>query len=1111
MVKLHRVLLVLFLLLPLSAFAQSADQEVVSVVDSPDPVTPGATLTYTVTVRNNGPDAAVNGGVNINLPGAVTHTTDVAPAGWSCNWLGNSGTCSTPSFPAGTTEVITVNATVGSHLAASPDQAIQANFSRSGTTTDPLPGNDTKSATTQVDSPQVDVSVGATDSPDPVGVDGNVTYSVTVSNAGPDTANSVNFNVVPHSSLRFVSSNQPAGWSCTFPAVGAINATFTCSRATWAPGSDNFTIVFSANDEQFGINDTAFQTNFNVNSGSNETDHTDNSVTLTTAYVTPDADVTVTVTDAPDPVAPDGNITYTVTVGNNGPDAAPNITLNSFGGNNLRFVSASVPAGWNCTLPAANAQTAGWTCTLPAGLAVGASSVLTFVLQAAQDFNGVNDGTILFGFSANSTIADPVAANNSETESTGYSTADADIHVAVTDSPDPVSADGNITYTVTVGNNGPDTAPSITLNSFGGNNLRFQSATVPAGWNCTLPSAGTQTTSLTCTLPGGMVSGDSDVFTFVMQADDALLGVADGTILFGFSANSTIADPVPANNSETESTAYDNPNADLGVGASDSPDPASPANNLITYTGGVSSAGPDTASDVTLTIPLAAGLLFQSLNGPAGFACTTPAVGANGTITCTDASVEFGANVPFTLVVQVDPALYCGPDALFQQQFLIGSPTNDPNAANNTVTVNTSFDTRSSDLSVTNTDTPDPVLTGGTITYTQTITNNGPDDSAQTTFLQSVPAGTTFQQIIAEPSWLCVTPTTGGTGMISCARPGMVAGSTNVFTLIVNVTAPTGTTIVSTVTADDCADDPNTTNNTSSTSTTVGTVTSADLSIAKTTAATNVAAGSTFTYTITVSNAGPDAATNVTMQDNLPAGLVFESLTVPAGFICGSVPAPGATGLIDCQAATLASGASAVFTLTVRATGTSGTVVNNATVSSLTSDPDSGNATGNAPGVVLGPASADVSIVKVTPATNAPTGSTLTYTITVSNAGPSPATGVVVTDTLPAGLQLISATPSQGTCNAVNPISCNIGTLNNGANATVTIQALVTATSGTITNTASVTAAEGDADGGDNASSTPPIPVGPAAEGAAIPTLSEWMLMLLAAMLGIVAVVKMRS
>jgi uncharacterized repeat protein (TIGR01451 family) len=62
------------------ALAQSADQEVISVVDSPDPVAPGSTLSYMVTFRNNGPDSAVNGGININLPLAVTYLAAVTPA-----------------------------------------------------------------------------------------------------------------------------------------------------------------------------------------------------------------------------------------------------------------------------------------------------------------------------------------------------------------------------------------------------------------------------------------------------------------------------------------------------------------------------------------------------------------------------------------------------------------------------------------------------------------------------------------------------------------------------------------------------------------------------------------------------------------------------------------------------------------------------------------------------------------------------------------------------------------------------------------------------------------------------------------------------------------------
>ncbi|HEX6084139.1 MAG TPA: IPTL-CTERM sorting domain-containing protein [Thermoanaerobaculia bacterium] len=1241
--KNFRRLLFVLLLVPMAAFAQSADQEVVSVVDSPDPVTPGSTLSYTVTIRNNGPDPATNGGLNINLPLAVTHTTDVVPAGWTCFWAGSNGTCSTPSFASGVTAVLTINTTVNSSLAAFPDQSISANFFPSGTTPDPNNANNAKGATTQVDSPQVDLSVTATDSPDPVFPDGNVTYNVTVTNGGPDTASSVNFNVVPNSSLRFVSSTQPAGWSCTLPAVGAVNATFTCSRATWAPGSDNFVVVFSANDEQFGINDTTFQTSFSVNaSASNETDNPDNTTTLTTTYTTPDADISVAVVDSPDPVFPDGNITYTVTVTNNGPDAAPSLTLSSFGANNLRFQSATVPAGWNCTLPAAGTQTTSLTCTAPGGAPSGASSVLTFVMQADDALLGINDGTILFGFTATSPISDPNGANNSETESTAYTTPDADIAVSVSDSPDPVFPDGNITYTVTVTNNGPDAAPSLTLSSFGANNLRFQSATVPAGWNCTLPAAGTQTTSLTCTAPGGAPSGASSVLTFVMQADDALLGVNDATILFGFTATSPVSDPNGANNSETESTAYVTPDADISVAVSDSPDPVGPdgnitytvtvanagpdtapsvtlssfgANNLrfqsatvpagwnctlpaagtqttsltctlpggmasggsslltfvmqaddalignadttiqfgftatspiadpngannsetestlydvananlgvtaadapdpvaagsnLTYTGTVTNAGPDTATNVTFTFPMSPSLLYVSHTGPAGFTCTTPAAGVNGTITCTIASLPSGASLPYTIVTQVNPALNNGPDGIIEQDIFIGSATNDPTPANNEVTLFTNYTTPDADISVTNSDSPDPVAPGGTIVYTQTITNNGPDTATNVTFTQTTPAGTVLQSFTQPAGWSCTTPPAGGTGTINCTKGTMVA--TESATFLVAVLVSGGGPISSTVTGDSDTYDPDPLDNSATATTNVAAGSTADLSITKTTPATSAPAGSLITYTIALTNNGPDAATNPVMTDALPSSLLFRSITTPAGFTC-TTPAFRTTGTITCNAATLANGATATFTLVTEVAAGSGTVSNTATAGSDTPDGNGGNSGSTSSPVAIGPSSADLTITKTTPTTTATAGTNITYTITVSNAGPSTATNVVVNDTLPAGLQFVSATPSQGTCNAASPVVCNLGNILTGANATITLVAQATGATTSVTNTA--TATSPDATGPDTAT-TPAIPVTPGgpSEVAAIPTLSEWMLIVMAGLLGLVALMKSRA
>ncbi len=1102
----RRILPLLFVCLAtLAAFGQ-ADQAIV-VSDSPDPVIPGNNLTYTIDVTNNGPNAAANGGANISLASSLVPVSVTKPAHFNCTALAQFMTCNTPSFAAGETAQIVLVVQVPPHLLNFPDGNFTSNFSTSGGGPDPVGGNNSVNVTTNYDSPQVDLSVAVADSPDPVTPNNDITYTVDVANAGPNTATNVNFNSFNTGSLRFQSVNEPLGWSCTEPAVGAT-PTFTCTTASFAPGTVQFTVVVRADSTVLGINDGTVQTNFSVNGTGNDTNNANNSETESTGYVTPDANITVAVTDSPDPVFPDGNITYTVTVGNSGPDAAPSVTLNSFGNNNLRFQSANVPAEWDCTLPAPNAQTAGFTCTLPAGLANGGSSVLSFVLQATDELIGINDTTIQFGFSANSSIADPVPGNNSETELTAYVTPDADMSVAVSDSPDPVNPDGNITYTVTVANGGPDAAPNVTLNSFGNNNLRFQSAGVPAEWDCTLPAPNAQTAGFTCTLPGGMASGGSSVLTFVLQATAELIGIADTTIQFGFSVNGGVADPDNTDNSETETTTYDAANANLAVTATDAPDPVAAGSN-ITYSGSVTSAGPDTATSVTLTIPLDPSSLFQSISGPAGFTCGGVAAGATGTITCTAPTLANGASLPFTLVVQVNPALLPGPDGTIAQQFLIGSATNDPVIPNNSVTVNTSYTTPDADLSVTNSDAPDPVSPGGTITYTQTLTNNGPDTAVNVTLTEVLPPSVGFTSITPPAGFTCgTTPAIGASGTITCTAASLANGAGGTFTIVVDVLAASGS-IGNTVTVDSDTFDPDTLDNSATVSTTIVSTPVADLSLTNDPSTASAPAGSTFFYTLVITNNGPDAAPNVVLTDTLPSGLLFRSITEPTGFDC-TTPAVGTSGTITCTAPTLANGASATFTLTVEvAPDANGPLVNDADVASDASDPNSGNSGDTAPGVVAGPASANLAIQKTLISPAAVIGSQVVFTITVTNNGPSTATNVTVNDTLPAQLDFVSAVPSQGTCNAASPVACTLGPIINGASATITLTARVIAP-GTFTNTATVSATEGDPSTLDNSSTTPPITSLPAGDAAAVPTLSEWGLILFAALLGFAALMRMK-
>ena len=112
--------------------------------------------------------------------------------------------------------------------------------------------------------------------------------------------------------------------------------------------------------------------------------------------------------------------------------------------------------------------------------------------------------------------------------------------------------------------------------------------------------------------------------------------------------------------------------------------------------------------------------------------------------------------------------------------------------------------------------------------------------------------------------------------------------------------------------------------------------------------------------------------------------------------------------------------------------------------------------------VVLAALSADLSVTKTDSPDPVTEGNLLTYTLTVSNAGPDDATNVVLTDTLPGSVTFVSATPSQGApCTGTTTITCNLGAISNGNNATVQI-VVIPNTPGSITNNATATAFEND-------------------------------------------------
>jgi uncharacterized repeat protein (TIGR01451 family) len=217
----------------------------------------------------------------------------------------------------------------------------------------------------------------------------------------------------------------------------------------------------------------------------------------------------------------------------------------------------------------------------------------------------------------------------------------------------------------------------------------------------------------------------------------------------------------------------------------------------------------------------------------------------------------------------------------------------------------------------------------------------------------------------------------------------------------------------------------------------------ADLEITKA-APETVTAGTTVDFRITVTNAGPSIAQNVLVTDPTPPGLTFvrntEACTTPFPCSLGSLQ-PGESRTIV-----------ATFAVPPDYAGPD-PVVNTATVSTTATDPNLANnsATDSSPLARV----ADVAVEKQVVPTAVLVGGSVTYTITASNRGPSDATGVVVTEVLPAEVTLTGATPSAGSY-AASTGTWTIGNLPVGATATLTITATVNV-QGQLRNTATKT------------------------------------------------------
>ena len=1012
----------------------AADLEVTK-VDAVDPVGIGDDIAYTITVTNNGPDDATGVTVVDTLPSEVSYQSATPDQG-SCSEASSVVTCNLGAIANGDSVDITIVANADSSGTATNDVSV------SGNEADQDSSNDDDSEDTVID-PSVDLEVVKVDAADPVTVGDDITYTVTVTNSGPDAATGVTVVDTLPADVSYQSATPDQG-SCS--ETGGV---VTCNLGAVANGASvDVVIVVTADEDGTVTNDVSVSGNEDDPGPSNDSDSEDTTVD-------PGADLAVTKSDSADPVTVGDQFSYTVTVTNNGPDAATGVTTVDTLPAEVSYVSA-VPDQGSCSEALGVV-----TCPLGA-IANGASVDIVITVDADSS------GTVTNDVSVSGNEGDLDSGNDSDSEDTTINAAPLSVDLGVTksDSADPVIVGDQFSYTVTVTNNGPDDVTGVTVTDTLPGEVGYVSA-VPDQGSCT-ESGGVVTCSL-----GAIANGASVDVVITVDADSSGTATNDVSVAGGQ------PDPNSTNDSDSENTVINTPPpaADLGVSKSDSADPVT-VGDQFSYTVTVTNNGPDAATGVTATDTLPGEVSYVSAVPDQG-SCTE----SGGVVTCSLGAIANGAGVDIVITVDADV------DGTALNSVSATGDQADSNSSNDADTENTTINPvpppdPETDLEVTKSDTVDPVTVGDPVTYTVTVTNNGPDGATGVTVIDTLPGEVTY--VSATPSQGSCSETGG---VVTCSLGAIANGDTA--TIIIVATADTAGTATNGVSVSGIEDDPDSSNDSDSEDTTINAAPpptpETDLTVAKVDAVDPVSIGDSVTYTVTVTNNGPDDATGVTVTDTLPSEVSYVSAT-PAQGSCSQ-----AGGVVTCALGAIANGASVDIVIVTTAT-TDGSALNSVSVTGDQTDSNAGNdAATETTTINPPPPEVDLAVSKSDSVDPVMVGDPVTYTVTITNNGPDGATGVTVIDTLPSQVSYVSATPSQGSCSqAGGVVTCALGAIANGDVATITIATTATG-AGTATNNVSVSGDQVDPNSGNDSdtedttiNSVPPPPPDPEADLAVV-------------------------
>ena len=978
------------------------DLELAKSVDNATPSV-GANIVYTLVLTNKGPNNATGVTVADVLPAGLAYVSHTGPG----TYVATSGvwTIGGPMVP-GASRILAITATVTA-------SGTRTNFAQVRTAdqfdVDSQPGNappytqDDDDFVAITVAPAADLELAKSVNNSTPNVGQSVVFTVSVTNRGPDNATGVTVEDILPAGLAYVSHSGGAYvpgtgiWTIGALNVGSVTTLQITASVTNSGAIENIAQVQTA--DQFDVDSTP------GNDVPSEDDQDDADLTVPAAG---DLELTKSVDNATPNVS--SNVTFTVVVTNRGPNAQQSVT-----------VLDALPAGLTYVGHANGLYNPGTGIWSIGNLNANASTSLTITaaVTASGPITNFAQVQTALHYDVDSTPGNaPPYAEDDDDFAVVDAPPAADLELRKdVDNGNPNLFD-DVTFTVTVTNRGPDGATGVTVEDVLPTGLAY----VGHGGGAYVPGTGIWTI-------GDLAVGGTTSLTITATVNDTgvITNTAQVETANEFDLDSTPGNSAPGEDDQDNALVSVGEAADLALDKSVD-NPAPNVGGSIVYAITVTNSGPDNATGVAVEDVLPAGLGYVSDDGGGAYDSGT-GIWTIGSLNVGDtAALQITASVDaagtFTNIAQVNVSEQYDPDSV---------PDNDDPAEDDQD--DAVINTPQADLELSKAvDNSTPNVTEDVV-FTIVVTNRGPDNATGVTAEDILPAGLAY-----------VSHSGGtydnGTGVWNIGNLA-AGGSTS---LLVTATV-TNSGIIDNIAQVETADqyDPDSTPGNDNPqeddqdNATLNVPPASDLELTKDVDNATPAAGQNVAFTITLTNEGPDEGEGITVEDVLPAGLAYVSHANGA-----YVPGTGIWSIGD-----LAVGASTSLTLTVQVT-VDGVFTNVAQVQTSDHfDPDSTPGNEDGPpyeddeddAVVAASPVIDLEVDKIVDKAQADPFEHVVWTVTVTNKGPSAATGLTVYDPLPANWVYVG--DSSGAYDT-NTSIWTIGTLPVGGSTSLAITAYAT-------------------------------------------------------------------